>query len=243
MPRPRRLGTRILLLLLPPILRFALRALGVTWRFQIRGGRYFRMAVRSPRPVIGAALHGRLFALTYRCARPDWRPWRVLVSGSRDGEMIARVNHGMGLDTARGSSGRGGTRGYLEMVRSVKAEPHKALGFLVDGGGRGPRGQVKLGAIRLAKSTGAWIVPTVVSARPAFLFTRSWDRFMIPLPFARVAITFLPPQLVLGHGEAAYEAARQRLEQSLCSGQTRLDAEIGLGDDEPVRARIGVGRS
>jgi len=59
---------------------------------------------------------------------------------------------------------------------------------IVDGP-RGPAGIVKAGAVRLANAAGAAIVPFYVSADRAWYF-RSWDRFMLPKPFARVTIRF-----------------------------------------------------
>ena len=44
----------------------------------------------------------------------------------------------------------------------------------------------------LAATTGAPIVPLGVSARPARRL-QSWDRFLVPAPFARCAVVFGAP--------------------------------------------------
>lgn len=230
-----KLGKRLMLGIGPVVGAAIIYALGATWRFEIRGYRHFLAAKRHRRPVIGAGFHGRLLAVAYRCGRPDWRPWRILVSGSRDGEFIARIDHLLQLDTARGSAGRGGARGFMDLVRSIRAEPGKAIGMLVDGGARGPRGVVKMGTVRLSKATGAWVVPCLISADRPLVFRKSWDRFMIPMPWNTVHMTFLRPILVLGRGDAAMERARQRLEDAMVAAQTRLDREAHYPDKAPVR--------
>jgi len=64
----------------------------------------------------------------------------------------------------------------------------RLAGHIVDGP-KGPAGVVKAGAISLARATGAVIVPMFTSADRAWYF-KSWDRFMIPKPFARVTLRF-----------------------------------------------------
>ena len=235
MARRRSFGTRVLLVIMPPLIRSLFYVLGVTWRFQVRGKRRFD-AVRyhSQRPIVCAGLHSRLAALIYLFARPGHRPWKVLVSGSTDGEFIARTSEPMGYTCPRGSSGKGGHRGYVEMVRGVRADPTVPVAFLVDGGGRGPRGHVKPGVIRLARSSRAWLVPVVMSTRSAWILP-TWDRAVIPKPFARIEVSFLKPRLVFAHDDAGFEQARQALEDELVAATQRLDALAGLPETEPVR--------
>ena len=81
----------------------------------------------------------------------------------------------------RGSTGRGGVRGALQMARKVREGG--VLAFTPDGP-RGPTHKVQLGVILMAEKSGAPIVPVGISASRRWLIG-SWDSYMIPQPFAR----------------------------------------------------------
>jgi lysophospholipid acyltransferase (LPLAT)-like uncharacterized protein len=61
-------------------------------------------------------------------------------------------------------------------------------GHIVDGP-RGPAGGVKAGVGSIARATGAVVVPFYASANRAW-YLNSWDRFLVPKPFARVTLRF-----------------------------------------------------
>lgn len=126
------------------------------------------------RPVTYAIYHGHMVGALGLKPRSKLT---ILVSQSRDGEMIARGCHGLGFATARGSSKLGAVKGALELVEAVNAG--QDLAFMVDGP-RGPKFEVKPGVIRMAEITGTPIVPFVCSARSRWLMP-SWDRFVAPL--------------------------------------------------------------
>lgn len=109
-----------------------------------------------------------------------------MISRSRDGDIIAGVAEKSGWHAVRGSSSRGGGSALKEMVERLRQS--RLAGHIVDGP-KGPAGVVKAGAISLARATGAVIVPLFTSADRAWYFN-SWDRFMIPKPFARVTLRF-----------------------------------------------------
>ena len=109
-----------------------------------------------------------------------------MISKSSDGEFATGIGRRMGLHPVRGSSSRGGREALAEMIGRLRETGFAA--HLVDGP-TGPMGVVKAGAIQLASSAGAVIVPVYTSADRAWYFN-SWDRFMVPKPFARVTIRF-----------------------------------------------------
>src|SRR5580658_4148619 len=122
--------------------------------------------------------HGRsLIAANYLRNRGYW----ALVSLSREGELRSRIFERFGLQIVRGSTGRGGVKGALQMARKVKEGG--ALAFTPDGP-RGPSHKVQQGVILMAQKSGAPIVPVGISASRRWLFTRSWDSYMLPKPFA-----------------------------------------------------------
>ncbi|MCC7527561.1 MAG: DUF374 domain-containing protein [Candidatus Melainabacteria bacterium] len=130
-------------------------------------------AADHSKPAIFAIYHGRMVGL------PGLRPkskLTILISNSRDGEIIARALKEIGFSTARGSPAHGGVRGALEMKTAAKAESRLAM--MVDGP-RGPRYEVKPGLVRLAEITGLPIIPFVTHTRQNY-WMDSWDNFMAP---------------------------------------------------------------
>lgn len=105
----------------------------------------------------------------------------ALISLSRDGEIQNSVFQRFGFQTIRGSTGRGGVRGALQMARKVKEGG--VLAFTPDGP-RGPTHKVQLGVILMAEKSGAPIIPFSTSSNRRWLM-KSWDSYMIPKPFAR----------------------------------------------------------
>jgi lysophospholipid acyltransferase (LPLAT)-like uncharacterized protein len=130
--------------------------------------------------VIVAFWHNRLLMMPLLAAGV---PVSIMVSHHRDGEIATRALALWGIRTVRGSSTRGGVSGFLRLVEAFRRGDTLAV---IPDGPRGPRYEAKPGVIRLAKATGATIFP-VSCAVSRSLNLRSWDRLIIPLPFARVA--------------------------------------------------------
>jgi lysophospholipid acyltransferase (LPLAT)-like uncharacterized protein len=191
-----------------------LRALGTTWRVA-RSGDDPLAAHDGTTPLVMTIWHGGLLPAAY-C----WRDRRiaVAVSLSRDGDRIDAVLVRLGFaPSARGSSSRGATGLLRELIRRARAGVPVAI--LLDGP-RGPAGVAKPGAVALARATGARLVPIGIAAAPGFRFG-SWDRTVLPFPFARVHVVFGAPVHVPRDASAdALEAARAELEAE----QHRLDA-------------------
>jgi hypothetical protein len=162
-------------------------------------------------PVIYAVWHADILMLPYLYGHQ--RRVHVLASRSRDGELLARFVQGFGIPVVRGSSSRGGGRALLGLARLVRRQRAEVL--VVPDGPRGPRGVAKAGAVLLARVTGAPVVPVGVSVRPCRRL-RSWDRFVVPLPFARLAIVLGPPLSVEPDADRVrLEAHRRALEVGL----------------------------
>ena len=196
-----------------------LRALGSTWRIRRSGEDPLAGSAREG-PLVMTIWHGGLLVAAY-----GWRDRNiaVAVSLSRDGDWIDAVLARLGFaDSPRGSSSRGATALLRELIRRTRAgEP---IGILLDGP-RGPAGVAKPGVVALARATGARLVPIGIAAAPGFRFG-SWDRTLLPYPFARVRIVFGAPLFVARDGgDEALEAKRRELEAEL----HRLDAVAAEG--------------
>lgn len=110
----------------------------------------------------------------------------ILISKSIDGEIIARVVERMGFKTVRGSQNKwwkdkGGKEATFELISRLNKGENIAV--TVDGPS-GPLHQVKNGVIKIAKLTGAPIIPVVWCSKSRFLSSLpTWDKLKIPLWF------------------------------------------------------------
>jgi len=214
-----------MLTLAPPLAAAAVRALGATLRITDQGVEALEPLWAAGQPLIYAVWHGRILMVPWVNVRlrrtRGARLARVLASRSRDGELVARWVQRFGLAVVRGSSSRGGAEALRSLAAAVRAGQDVAV---VPDGPRGPAERVQPGVVALAALTGAPVVPFGFSARPARRLA-SWDRFMVPLPFARAAIVFGAAAQV--PREADREAARVDLERTLREVTARADRLVG----------------
>ncbi len=115
-----------------------------------------------------------------------------LISPSVDGEIGAMLVRRLGAHAIRGSSTHTGARALRDYYQALVKENISPA--ITPDGPRGPRNQFKPGAILLAQLSGRPIVPMAYAATRAWRI--KWDRFVIPKPFARVAIAIGPPHHV-----------------------------------------------
>ncbi len=204
--------------LAPPLGAAALRLLTATCRIRFVEGRAGERW-RAGTPFIFATWHSRVLLLP---ALYRGRRLRVLISRSRDGEMIARLCARFGLDVARGSSSRGGAEALRALTRAL-AEGTSVM--VVPDGPRGPREVVKPGLVALAALSGAAIVPVALGASSEWRL-RSWDGFRVPRPFARCVVRFGEPITVpRGADPDAREAARKEIDAALHAVAGAADLE------------------
>ncbi|MBK8249322.1 MAG: lysophospholipid acyltransferase family protein [Gemmatimonadetes bacterium] len=165
------------------------RLLGVTWRVRWEGS-------IPTGPVVLAMWHGELLPLVWALRGRGIAP---LVSTHADGEVIARIVRRLGFDPIRGSSSRGGARALIEAARRLEAGA--TVAFTTDGP-RGPRRQSAPGALAAAARSGLDVVPMGALASRAWRF-KSWDRFVVPQPFAVITIRCGAPLRHIQSGDTA----------------------------------------
>jgi lysophospholipid acyltransferase (LPLAT)-like uncharacterized protein len=179
-------GDRVLVTLVGLLGPALIRLLGRTWRVTIVGGAVVESVHAGGRSVVFAFWHGQLLPLEYLYRG---RRIHVLSSWHRDGEISARLMTALGFGVVRGSTSTGSARGLLGML--AKAREGLDVAITPDGP-RGPARSVKRGIFFLAEKARSPIVPLAVAARPSRRLS-SWDRFIVPLPFSRVAVVFGEP--------------------------------------------------
>ncbi len=181
------------------------------------------------KPFILCFWHGRILMMPYSWRRD--RPIHMLISSHPDGQLIAKTVAHFGIATVAGSSTRGGAQGMRRLIRLLKAGD--SVGITPDGP-RGPRMRASSGAVVLARLSGTPLVPCSYSVSRRKL-ARSWDRFVIALPFGRGAIVWgAPIPVAADANEAAMERARQALEDSLNAVSGDADRRCGQQPIEPA---------
>ena len=187
-------------------------------------------------PFIACFWHGRLMMMGSNWVQP--RPLYMLISGHPDGKLIARIIQRLGFKSLEASTNKGGEVALRSMLRTLKEG--NCVGFTPDGP-RGPRMRARLGAIVLARLSGAPILPTTFSSTRRKVF-KSWDRFVLARMFGRGIFLWGEPIWV---PKDAYDVEMERLRQVLENSLNDLthQADIYCGhqridpapnDNEPI---------
>ena len=197
------------------------------------------------KPFILAFWHGRLLMIPMA-----WRqlaPMHMLISGHRDGRIIADAVRYFGIDSIAGSSNRGGSAALRAMVRHIRAGD--CVGITPDGP-NGPAMHATTGLVAAAKLAQAPIVAiTYATNRRRILAT--WDRFHLPLPWSRGVYLWGEPIAVPADlDEAGIETWRHDIESRMVAQTADADRRVGreatapgtLGRDA-LRARRGAAQS
>jgi lysophospholipid acyltransferase (LPLAT)-like uncharacterized protein len=182
----RSLGRRFLGPVVPAVFFWISHLLFRSCRIRFVGKAHEDRFLDRGEPICFAGFHQGMLYLPFHFRDRDGV---VMVSASQDGDLIAHTMHRFGLRTARGSSKRGGRTALRAMIDEVNASRCSA-GMIVDGP-QGPPAIAKRGVLELARATGLPIVPGHWWARPKVEFG-SWDRTIVPLPFARMVFAFEP---------------------------------------------------
>jgi lysophospholipid acyltransferase (LPLAT)-like uncharacterized protein len=193
-----------------------------TTRWQHIGLENFSKYWTNQKPVIVCFWHNRLLMMCFAWRAP--RPFHMLISSHRDGEMIARTVGHHGIKTIAGSTSKGSMQALRLILKNLNQG--SAIGITPDGP-RGPRFKAGEGVINIAKLSGADIVPITyaVSKRKVL---NSWDRFVVSLPFGKGVYIFGPPiKLPKKVDKENLEEARQLLEKSLNDLSNQADAMMG----------------
>ncbi|HEY6089404.1 MAG TPA: lysophospholipid acyltransferase family protein [Gemmatimonadaceae bacterium] len=166
-----------------------LHVLGRTWRIRVVNGRYLQDLRSKRQPFIFSLWHGQILPLLWHHREQGVT---VLISEHRDGELVARAAESLGYGLIRGSSTRGAERALISLVRELQAGHEVAI---TPDGPRGPAAKFAPGALVAAQRSDSFILPVAASADRAWRL-KSWDRFMIPKPFARVTVAYAIPTKV-----------------------------------------------
>lgn len=197
-------------ILIPRIAAAFIRTLHATLRVRHCRTEAIDALNRQGKNYVYAFFHAQILVMIYaRFARPA----TVMISQHRDGELIAStVRRFRGIETARGSTTRGGSEALRAMLRA--AGGGRVLIFTPDGP-RGPRHSVQPGVIRAAQLARIPIIPAVLVAERSKQLA-SWDRFEVPIPFTRALYLYGEPiEVPRELSEEEFERTRAELERAM----------------------------
>ncbi len=211
--RGRPLGSPLSVWLNFRVVPFLVAGLSKLWSYTLRERRIGFEAVedlvaRDERFIL-TFWHRRLFMmpLAYPFQRRE-RGVAILSSDSKDGERSAATWRWFGIHAVRGTASDDGAKALVRMIQAVRQGWD--FGITPDGP-RGPLRELKPGTIALARKTGAWIVPVTLAYDRCF-HLKTWDRMVIPLPFATCTIRYGQPYRVPPKVEDGAEGLRLQRE-------------------------------
>jgi hypothetical protein len=162
----------------PFLAAILIRILGITWKIKFKG---LSLIKKYSSQVLYVFWHENMLPplFTHR-----GRKVGVIVSPSRDGELINRVLKLFGFKVFRGDTKSKGSEALIQLIKYGK-EGHEIA--ITPDGPKGPRRKAKTGALIVAKRTDIPVLAVRVTADRAFRFS-SWDKFMLPYPFSKITI-------------------------------------------------------
>jgi len=153
----------------------------------------------------------------------------ALLSPSKDGDLLADFSKRLGFALARGSSSRGGKQGSEQLVDFLNTGGRIAT--TVADGPQGPALRAKPGLVRIAQKSGAYLMPLIWSATRVWMFSRAWDRTIIPKPFSRIVISASKPYIIPKAAEGeAFDAYVKDMERTLNSMTRDVDQMVDHHD-------------
>ncbi|HHL43657.1 MAG TPA: DUF374 domain-containing protein [Hellea balneolensis] len=235
------LGHKTVQITLAFILAQYMRLVRATTRWTIEGQEYLQPLQGTGAGFIACAWHSRFLMTPAGWSKMPQTP-HVLISKSRDGNIVAYTSKFLKLGVVRGSrrakykdKNKRGAGALREMINVL--EKGDCI-FMTPDGPKGPRMRMGEGPLRLAKLSGAPLLVYGLSVSRKKLFN-SWDRFMLPYPFGRGMIIFDKPLYVDEHAnEYEIETLRQEFENRLNQATQACDRAMGMDPvlPEPEKA-------
>ena len=211
---------RLLLVVVPWLYAGVSRMLFATCRVRVHGAENLE---RCEAKCVAVFWHYSVFPIIAVNRGRD-RGWAAMVSASDDAEFVARILARQGVVSVRGSRSRGGLAALKGLI-GLMHQGYNAV--IVADGSKGPAKVMQAGAILLASKSAAPILPMAVAADRYWVF-RSWDRTLLPKPFARFDLWYGEPMTVPEKaGAEEIERCRLEMEQRLNGLYAQAWAELG----------------
>jgi lysophospholipid acyltransferase (LPLAT)-like uncharacterized protein len=195
----------------------AVKMLCASLRLQVIGGEKLTTLQEAHQGAIIITWHGRTMIPIYRYRN---RGYWALISLSLDGDIQAENFRLFGFQVIRGSTGRRSVMATRKILKAL--EEGGVLTFTPDGP-RGPSQVAQEGVVYFAKKSGRPIIPLGIAANPAF-YVKSWDKYLIPKPFAKACYVYGDPIFV--NPDEENSAACKTVEQAINAAQATAEAQV-----------------
>lgn len=203
------LGRRLNLFLLPLLVAVVVRLWYATCKVRLHNTKWCEEAEQSGSPVVRTCWHYCVLGIFAVYRR---NPLVIMVSGSKDGEYLARLMEKLNFSVVRGSSNRNGAQAAKQLIRELRNG--KNCGLVADGS-QGPAKVAQSGPLLIAGRTGGVVLPMAYSANRYFTFN-TWDRLILPKPFSTIDVYYGQPLTVPAEVKANdLEEYRDDLEKRL----------------------------
>ncbi|MGI9307698.1 MAG: lysophospholipid acyltransferase family protein [Gammaproteobacteria bacterium] len=189
-------GRRTWYWILVLLLRGVLRIFWSTCRVhKVIGAEHLQGLIDAEQPTLVVYWHQMHLFCSYYLLRQVRKGLRLgfLVSPSVTGEVPTAIARRWGAEVIRGSSTRSGGKALRDMYGFV-AQQGISLVTTADGP-KGPLHKFKPGAILLSRMTKAPILPMAYATEHGKNWD-SWDEFIVPRPFSRIAVAIGEPVTV-----------------------------------------------
>ncbi len=207
-----------------------------TTRWTIERADIAAPVIDSGKGLIALTWHSR-FLMLNAAWKKNWQKPHVLISLSRDGALVAYTTRFLGLRTVRGSTrkagsqkAKGGSGALREMMAALE---NNACIVITPDGPRGPRQRLGDGPLGLSRLTGTPILPCTFAVRNRIQF-KSWDRFVLPLPFGRGMIIWGTPLTVPADAsDEELDNYKKQIEDEMNAFLKDADLRLGREPVEP----------
>lgn len=204
------------------------KLVGMTCRWKIIGVDETQKVFKNTN-VIFVGWHSRATMMPFFQNKLTNRKMAALVSPHQDGQIIAHMLKWFHITPVNGSSNENQRQSALELMRYL-IEGHDL--FISPDGPRGPRMRMKKSPVYYAQKTGKPIVCACFSINKAMVISSSWDKTMVPIPFAKGVFSLSEPIYIPSDlTDEQIEEYRLRLENIANAQSEECDKMVGK---EPV---------
>ncbi len=209
-------GRRIAYAVGMPLLRSIIALLNATYRIEKVSGADIaeRILADTDRAYVPCYWHSQqlvLITIIRRWIRQGFKAC-FIISASVDGEVPARLAKKFGAEVIRGSAANTGAL----VLRDAQQAMKRGVSIVTTPDGPlGPVFEFKAGTVLMARVGHAPMVPMGYAADRAWVL-KTWDRFVIPKPFARVAVAIGEPvEVPRGASAEVLEKLRLKMEDAI----------------------------
>ena len=169
------------------VIKWILYFIYKTNKWDIRGTDNFEKALADNKSVVLSCWHGQLLTSFMHLADKNHYG---LAGLNKDGELISKIGSRLGWKMLRGSSSKGGSKIFVEIVKKLRNPP--CLVGITPDGPTGPEKIPKPGVIKAAQKTGALIIP-ISSISTKHWKIKNWHTFFLEKPFGKIYLQYGSP--------------------------------------------------